>query len=468
MTTPAEPTPAPAPASGAPVVGTPADPTAGLDPKALLRSRQYISMLVLAALLGIPVSAVAYGFLKLVGVCQQWVFTTLPGDLGLHPVPTWWPIPPTVVAGVVVSLVIRYLPGRGGHEPADGFQAGGTPEPIDVVSVFLAAIATLALGIVLGPEAPLILIGGGLGVLAVRLAARDAPPMAATVMAAAGSFAAISTLLGSPLLGAFLLLEAAGLAGPTLELVLIPGLLAAGVGSLVMIGLDSWTGWGTLSLALPALPQFSHPNGVMFLYALAFGVVAALIGWPIRVGARLLRDVVKPRMLVLTPVVGLAVGLVAILFTHLTGHPYTFVLFSGQDQLSPLINQAADWTVGAVVVLIACKAVAYSLSLSSFRGGPIFPAMFLGGALGVACSHLPGLSLVPSIAMGIGVMAVVMLGLPLTSVLLATLLLGTDGLATMPLVIVGVCVAYVANAFLQPSIDRLTGPAGAPAPTPSG
>ena len=45
-----------------------------------------------------------------------------------------------------------------------------------------------------------------------------------------------------------------------------------------------------MSLALPALPPFSHPNGVMFLYALAFGVAAALIGWPIRVGARLLRD----------------------------------------------------------------------------------------------------------------------------------------------------------------------------------
>ncbi len=440
---------------------------AGFDPGSLLRSRQYLAMLVLAALLGIPASAVAYGFLKLVDVTQTWVFSTLPGDLGLHPVPAWWPLPPVVLAGVVVAFTIKFLPGRGGHEPADGFQTGGTPEPIDILSVSLAAMATLALGIVLGPEAPLILIGGALGVLAVRLASRDAPPMAATVMAAAGSFAAISTLLGSPLLGAFLLLEAAGLAGPTLELVLVPGLLAAGVGSLIMIGLDSWSGWGTLSLALPALPPFSHPNGVMFLYALAFGVASAFIGWPIRVGARLLRDVVKPRMLVLTPVVGLGVGLVAILFTQLTGHANTYVLFSGQNQLGPLINQAAGWTVAAVVVLVACKAVAYALSLSSFRGGPIFPAMFLGGAIGVACSHLPGLPLVPAIAMGIGVMAVVMLGLPITSVLLATLLLGTDGLTTMPLVIVGVAVAYVTSARLQPAIDRITGPVGPPEPATS-
>ncbi len=417
-------------------------------------------LLVLAALLGIPASAVAYGFLKLVDVSQNWVFSTLPSDLGFHSVPVWWPIPPTVLAGVVVALTIKYLPGAGGHEPADGFKAGGTPDPAWLPGVLLAAFATLALGIVLGPEAPLILIGGGLGVLAVRLAARDAPPMVATVMAAAGSFAAISTLLGSPLLGAFLLLEASGLAGPMVGLVLIPGLLAAGVGSLIMIGLDSWSGWGTMSLALPALPPFAHPNGVMFLYALAFGVAAGLLGWPIRVGARLLQPVVARHRLVLTPVVGLAVGLIAIAFAQITGKADTQVLFSGQNSLGPLISQAATWSVGALIFLIIAKSLAYALSLSSFRGGPIFPAMFIGGAVGVASSHLPGMSLVPGVALGIGVMATVMLGLPFTSVLLATLLLGADGLTTMPLVIVGVAVAYVTAARLQPSIDRITGPVG--------
>ena len=53
--------------------------------------------------------------------------------------------------------------------------------------------------------------------------------------------------------------------------------------------------------------------------------------------------------------------------------------------------------------------------------------------------------------MGIGAMSVVMLRLPLTSVLLATLLLGSDGLAVMPLVIVAVFVAYVSSAWLSPA-----------------
>ena len=84
--------------------------------------------------------------------------------------------------------------------------------------------------------------------------------MAVTVMASAGSFAAVSTLLGSPLLGAFLIMEAAGIAGATLSLVALPGLLASGIGALVFVGLDAWTGLGTFSLALTTVPPGSSPR----------------------------------------------------------------------------------------------------------------------------------------------------------------------------------------------------------------
>ena len=45
-------------------------------------------------------------------------------------------------------------------------------------------------------------------------------------------------------------------------------------------------------------------------------------------------------------------------------------------------------------------------------------------------------------------MSAVMLGLPLTSTLLAALLLGTNGLNALPLVIVAVVVAHVVSARL--------------------
>jgi H+/Cl- antiporter ClcA len=230
------------------------------DPLALLRSRSYLVLLVLAAIVGVPVSVAAYFFLALVSKMQVWIFTDLPKGLGFHGEPPWWPILPLVLAGVLVALTIRYLPGKGGRSPAEGFKAGEGPPPvIDLPGIVLAAFATLSLGVVLGPEGPLIALGAGLGALAVRLVKRDAPARVQSVMAAAGSFAAISTLLGSPLTGAFLLMEASGLGGATMQLVLVPGLLAAGIGSLIFIGLNAWTGLGTFSLAIPGLPHVGRP-----------------------------------------------------------------------------------------------------------------------------------------------------------------------------------------------------------------
>ncbi len=437
------------------------------DPLALLRTRSYVKLLVLAGLVGVPVSVAAYGFLKLVAWLQDELFTELPEALGFDAAPTWWPLPLLALSGLLVALSILHLPGTGGHSPADGFKAGGALPAEQLPGVVLAAVATLSFGVVLGPEAPLILMGSGLGVLAVRLAARDTPDNATAVIAAAGSFAAISSLLGSPLLGAFLLLEASGLGGPMLGLVLVPGLLAAGIGMLIFIGLDSLTGFGTFSLAIPGLPPFDRPTLALFGWALVFGLVAPLVGRGIQLLAVAVRSRVEPRMVLLMPVVGVGIAGLAIGFGEATGHSASNVLFSGQDDLGPLIGGAAGWSAGALLLLVLCKALAYALSLSSFRGGPVFPAMFIGAAGGMAASNLPGLELVPAVAMGIGAMCTVMLTLPLTSTLLATLLLGTDGLTAMPLVIVAVVVAYVVTAHLTPAPAQETTPVGPPQPAPA-
>jgi H+/Cl- antiporter ClcA len=431
------------------------------DPQVLLRSKSYLRLLILAAVLGVPVSAAAYGFLQLVAYLQGEVFTHLPNGLGFHGAPPWWPLPVLTLAGLLVAPVIRFLPGKGGHSPADGFKPRGAPTPAQLPGVLLAALATLSFGVVLGPEAPLIALGGGLSLLAVRLARRDMPAQATAVVAAAGSFAAVSTLLGSPIVGAFLLMEASGLGGPMLGVVLLPGLLASGVGALIFVGLDALTGFGTFSLSVPGLPHFTRPDIAEFGWALAIGVAAAIVGPAIQRLALLIRPHVERRILLLTPVVGMAIAGLTIAYTEGTGKSSSDVLFSGQSQLGPLITHAASYSVGALLLLLACKGLAYSVSLSSFRGGPTFPALYLGAAGGIALSHLPGLPLVPAVAMGIGAMCAVMLRLPLTSVLLATLLLFSDGVAVMPLVIVAVVVAYVASARLAPA------PAPAPGPAPS-
>ena len=156
---------------------------AAMDPRKIIRSPAYLSALVLAAILGIPISAVAYFFLTTVSKIQTYVFTTLPGEVIDGPAPAWWPIPWLVLCGLLTGLTIRYLPGNCGHSPAFGFQTGGgPPSGKELVGVFLAALTTLSLGAVLGPEAPLIAIGGGLGVLAIHLVKRDAPAQATAVI----------------------------------------------------------------------------------------------------------------------------------------------------------------------------------------------------------------------------------------------------------------------------------------------
>ncbi len=438
--------------------------TTPADPAALLRSRAYLQLLAFAAILGVPISAAVYGFLALASYLQKEIYTHLPHGLGFATTPVWWPLPVLLVGGVLAALAIQYLPGRGGPSPAGGFKMHGPPTPVQLPGVILAALATLVFGMVLGPEMPAILIGGGLAVLAIRLTRRNLPEQATRVLASSGSFAGINTLLGNPLVGAFLLMEASGLGGPMLGLVLLPGLLSAGVGTLIFIGLDNWTGLGTFALAIPGLPHLGQLTVAEFGWALVIGIAAAPVGSAIRWLGRFLHPYAERRTLLLLPAAGLVIGGLAVIYAEATGHAGTDVLFSGQSALPHLVQHASSYTVGALLLVMVCKGLAYGISLGSFRGGPVFPAMFIGAAGGVAMSHLPGLPLVAGVAMGIGALSVVMLTLPLTSVLLASLLLGSDAIPVMPLVIVAVVVAHVTAARLAPPDTPDDGAASAARP----
>ena len=361
-------------------------PTPSIDVLALLRDRRYLVLLIIVAILAVPIAAAAYWFLYLVSDMQKWVFNPayLPKALGFHGEPTWWPLPMLTLSGVLVGLTIKYLPGRGGRSPADGFQVHGPPSKTELGGVVLAAFAGLALGAVIGPEAPLVAIGGGLAAAFVRTVKRDLPEQSVRVVASAGSFTAISTLLGSPLSGAFLLMEASGLGRPMLGLVLVPGLLASGIGALIFVGLDAWTGHGALSLAIVNLPHVGEPDAAEFAWAIGIGVAATVLGALIRWLALYLKPYVEGRVVVLLPVVGLGVGGLAAVFAEVTGKTSSLVLFSGQAALPSLVTNSAAYSVGTLLLLIVCKGLAYGISLSGFRGGPTFPGMFIGAVGGMS------------------------------------------------------------------------------------
>ena len=129
-----------------------------------------------------------------------------------------------------MALAIRFLPGNGGHIPAEGLAAGG-PSP-------------------------------------------DTPPQALMVIAAAGSFAALSFIFSSPLIAAVILIEATAIGGPRLRIVLVPGLLAAGIGTLVSLGMGHFTGLSTSAYALGPLPLAAthHPQVGEFGWTIGLGI----------------------------------------------------------------------------------------------------------------------------------------------------------------------------------------------------
>ena len=414
--------------------------------------KQLAVVIVLAAAVGVVVSLAAWCFLELIHQVQQGVFTDLPSDMGYESAPWWWLVGVLGVAGVLVALAIMHLPGRGGHIPAEGMAFGGAPtQPIELPGVVLAGFTTIALGLVLGPEAPLLAMGGGLGLLAIRRSRADAPAQVQTVMAAAGSFAAMSFLFDQPIIAAVIIIEAAGLNRQQLTLLLLPGLTAAGIGSLVSIGMGSFTGLSTSAYSLAALPlpHLARPDVAEFGWTIPLAVIVAVVAVAIFRVARELERLVVPRLLLLAPAAGMIVAGLAIAFSHAAGKSASEVLFSGQDQLPGLVSGASTWSISALLLLLGFKSVAWSISLASFRGGPTFPSLFLGAAGGILASHLPGFGLTAAVAVGMGAALASVLKLPLSAVVVATLLTGQSGAGVGPLIIVGVVVAYLTTIALS-------------------
>jgi H+/Cl- antiporter ClcA len=432
-----EPAATPPDAGGAPEV----------DTAALLRSRKFVVLLAVAAIVGVVVSLAAWCFLELTYQLQQELFHHLPNAFGYtNGPPLWWSLPILAVAGLFTAFAIVRLPGTGGHIPAEGLKVGGGPTlPIELPGILLAGIASIGLGLVIGPEAPLIAMGAGLAVATIKLARKDVPQQMLVVVAAAGSFAAVSFVFSSPIIAAVILIEATGLGGSRLPIVLLPGLVGAAIGTLVSVGMGSFTGLSTSAYALGALPlpTFHRPNAADFGWAIALSVVIAIVAHLIRTGGIGTQRIVKSRQFLLLPVAGLIVSGLAIGFSQATGKSVNEVLFSGQDALPGLVSGAGKWSLSALALLIVFKGVAYALSLGSFRGGPTFPAIFLGAAGGILASHLPGFSITPAVAVGMGAATVAILRLPLSAIVIASLLTASAGAGSEPLTIVGVVVCYL-------------------------
>ena len=145
---------------------------------------------------------------------------------------------------------------------------------------------------------------------------------------------------------------------------------------------------------------------------------------------------------------GLVVGGLAIAFAEATGESPDAVLFSGEEAFGSLFGQAASISVSTLALLLLFKGLAWSISLGNFRGGLVFPAIFLGVVAGLMAQHLPGYAETQAVAALTGAAVVSITRLPLSSVMIATLLSAKAGLAVAPLIVVAVVVAYITSETL--------------------
>jgi H+/Cl- antiporter ClcA len=418
----------------------------------------YLRLVGLGALIGVPAALVAVAFLALTHELEQWLWTDLPDALGRSSPPWYLIVGLPVVGACLVFAARRLLPGDGGHSPIGGLDMSPTPIAYGP-GVALAALASLPFGAVLGPEAPLIALGSVVGLAVTRFARLDQREQKVAGMA--GSFAAIAALFGGPIVAGMLLVEAGVGMGAALIPVLIPGLVAAAVGYVVFTGFGNWGGLEETVLTVPGLPAYESTRLLDLVLALGVGVGAALT----IAGVHLLAKRVnransgsasgQARLLIAG---ALGVGLLALLADAL-GADSQDVLFSGQASLPNIIGEGA---ADIVLVTLVAKALAYGISLGcGFRGGPVFPAIFVG--VGFTSLAIDVFNVSPTLAIAVGAAAGMTAAtrLVLSSLVLAMLLAGTENSDVMPAAVLAAVAAWLTTRLL----DARTAPAGEPGAT---
>jgi H+/Cl- antiporter ClcA len=405
----------------------------------------YLRLIGLAAAIGVPAALLAAVFLALVHELEHWLWTDLPDHLGTSSPPWYLVIGLPVVGAAIVVVARAFLPGDGGHSPLLGIGGGVTPLSHGF-GVALAAIGTLAFGAVLGPEAPLIALGSVVGMAVtpfVRLGDRET-----SVLATAGSFSAISALFGGPLVAGMLLIEGGLGMGAALIPALLPGLVAAGVGYLLFVGLGSWGGLNENAIAVPNLPAYHGTHVGDLLIAIAVGIAAAFVVAGVRrLGGRI--ESLRPKPMSMPALLllgGLAVGVVAQGADWLGANSQD-VLFSGQQSVPVVV---AEDSMKIVLVLLAGKAIGYAISLGSgFRGGPVFPAIFIGVALASVAEIIFNTSPTLSVSIGAAAGMAAQTKLLFAPLLFAMLLVGHNGADTVTAAVLATSTAWLVTHTLE-------------------
>lgn len=340
------------------------------------RARTMLLLSLPAVAIGIASSLILIVVMKIASVLQNLLWQRLPGTLGIAQDSPLWIIGVLTLTGIAVGLVIRFSQGHAGPDPACEPLIGAPVPPSALPGLIVALILGLAGGVSLGPEHPIMTVNIA---LAVAIGARMLPRvnrMEWTILASAGT---IGALFGTPVAAALIFSQTLNGSSevPLWDRLFAPLMAAAA---------------GALTTGLFFHPHFSLPiahYGQMEMTDILSGAIVAAIA----IAAGMVAVWCLPRLHAMmhqmkNPVLVLGIGGFILGILGVIGGPVS--LFKGLDEMQQMVaNQAfstSDYFLLAVIKLAALVVAA----ASGFRGGRIFPAVFVGVALGLMLhEHVP-------------------------------------------------------------------------------
>ncbi|MBM2822071.1 MAG: ion channel protein [Thermoleophilia bacterium] len=394
-----------------------------------LRTRTYLGLLLLASAIAVVIALATLAFLGTYSGLRDVVWETIPEELGLDPY-SWYALAVTTLGGLTVGILLRVVPGKGGPSPAEGHGIGLEQVPAShAAGMVLVSLVSLVAGASLGPEAALLAVALAVGtVLADRLKRAEL----GKVFGMSGVGSLLSGLLGSPLAPAVMTLEVTQVTGHNLYVFLIPVLVASVVGLLTF---DAILNGPLLEINLPsyAAVELAH-----VFEALAVAAAAAAVGLLVIAALRGVQRLFVPiagRTVLKATLGGIGIGVIALVAGEET-------LFSGEHELEVLLDHPEAYGAGALLLILGGKVLAFALCLETgFRGGRIFPVLFIGSTVGfITTDVFERVPLAVAVGCGMAGAAVAIMRLP---VFVAVLVAFFASPVLIPLIVLASVVGYV-------------------------
>ncbi|MEU6276913.1 ion channel protein [Streptomyces populi] len=354
-------------------------------------ARTLLPLFLPAVVVGAVASLLYVGVSRLAEQLKDALWTDLPDALGIGGYSSLWMIVMLTTTGILVGLVVWKVPGHAGPDPATLGLQEKPMAPYILPGLLVATVLMLAGGPSLGPENPIIATNVALAFWAGRRFAPAAPGELWVVLAQSGT---IGALFGTPVAAALVVSEA--LAGRQMRGLLWDNLFgpltAAAVGSII----TSLLGHASFDLGLPPL---GSPGWTDVLAAMVIACAAAVLGMA---GVHALPYIHKVFALLRHPMASLPVGGLVLGLLGCLGGPLT--LFKGLDQVAEIARDPDGWSAGRFALMSVVKLAALVVATScGFRGGRIFPSVFVGASFGL-CAHALVSSVPASLGLAAGVL----------------------------------------------------------------